>query len=56
MGVDGNEYVDLMCSYGPVLLGHQFRHDAGFDQELEAGHGPCRSRSCSASDIGKRCR
>ena len=20
---DGNEYVDLMCSYGPVLLGHQ---------------------------------
>jgi glutamate-1-semialdehyde 2,1-aminomutase len=23
MGVDGNEYVDLMCSYGPVLLGHQ---------------------------------
>jgi glutamate-1-semialdehyde 2,1-aminomutase len=21
--VDGNEYVDLMCSYGPVLLGHQ---------------------------------
>ena len=21
--VDGNEYVDLMCSYGPVVLGHQ---------------------------------
>lgn len=21
--VDGNEYIDLMCSYGPVLLGHQ---------------------------------
>src|ERR1700745_2656071 len=20
---DGNEYVDLMCSYGPVVLGHQ---------------------------------
>ncbi len=20
---DGNEYVDLMCSYGPVILGHQ---------------------------------
>jgi glutamate-1-semialdehyde 2,1-aminomutase len=20
--VDGNEYIDLMCSYGPVLLGH----------------------------------
>ena len=24
--VDGNEYVDLMCSYGPVVLGH--RHAA----------------------------
>src|SRR3984957_4135719 len=23
--VDGNEYVDLMCSYGPVVLGHQHR-------------------------------
>ena len=23
---DGNEYVDLMCSYGPVVLGH--RHPA----------------------------
>jgi Glutamate-1-semialdehyde aminotransferase len=21
--VDGNEYIDLMCSYGPVVLGHQ---------------------------------
>jgi glutamate-1-semialdehyde 2,1-aminomutase len=21
--VDGNEYVDLMCSYGPVVLGHR---------------------------------
>jgi glutamate-1-semialdehyde 2,1-aminomutase len=21
--VDGNEYIDLMCSYGPVLLGHR---------------------------------
>ena len=21
--VDGNEYVDLMCSYGPVVLGHK---------------------------------
>lgn len=23
--VDGNEYVDLMCSYGPVLVGHRHR-------------------------------
>lgn len=22
--VDGNEYVDLMCSYGPIILGHQY--------------------------------
>ncbi len=21
--VDGNEYIDFMCSYGPILLGHQ---------------------------------
>jgi len=20
--VDGNEYVDFMCSYGPIVLGH----------------------------------
>ncbi len=24
--VDGNEYVDFMCSYGPIVLGH--RHPA----------------------------
>src|SRR5947207_427391 len=24
--VDGNEYIDLMCSYGPIILGH--RHPA----------------------------
>lgn len=24
--VDGNEYIDYMCSYGPIVLGHQ--HDA----------------------------
>jgi len=23
--VDGTEYVDLMCSYGPIVLGHQHR-------------------------------
>src|SRR2546429_6619568 len=31
--VDGHEYVDLMCSYGPVVLGHQ--HPA-----VEAAAGP----------------
>lgn len=24
--VDGNEYIDLMCSWGPVLLGHRHPH------------------------------
>lgn len=23
--VDGNEYIDLMCSYGPIVLGHRHR-------------------------------
>jgi glutamate-1-semialdehyde 2,1-aminomutase len=40
--VDGNEYVDFMCSFGPVLLGH--RHpkveaavvDAEFARQLRA--------------------
>jgi glutamate-1-semialdehyde 2,1-aminomutase len=31
--VDGNEYVDLMCSYGPVVLGHQ--HPAVEDAAAE---------------------
>ena len=30
---DGNEYVDLMCSYGPVVLGHQH-------PKVEAAAGP----------------
>ena len=24
--VDGNEYIDFMCSFGPVILGHQHPH------------------------------
>ncbi|MGB8195457.1 MAG: aminotransferase class III-fold pyridoxal phosphate-dependent enzyme [Acidimicrobiales bacterium] len=31
--VDGNEYVDLMCSYGPVVLGH---HHAGVERAAAA--------------------
>ena len=34
--VDGNEYVDFMCSYGPIVLGH--RHpgvDAAAKAQLE---------------------
>jgi glutamate-1-semialdehyde 2,1-aminomutase len=36
--VDGNEYVDLMCSYGPVILGHHHpKVDAAARrQQLEA--------------------
>lgn len=31
--VDGSEYVDLMCSYGPVVLGH---HHPGVERAAEA--------------------
>jgi glutamate-1-semialdehyde 2,1-aminomutase len=31
--VDGNEYVDLMCSYGPVVLGH---HHPGVEAAAQA--------------------
>ncbi len=31
--VDGNEYVDLMCSYGPVVLGH---HHPAVDEAAQA--------------------
>ncbi|HET8813618.1 MAG TPA: aminotransferase class III-fold pyridoxal phosphate-dependent enzyme [Solirubrobacterales bacterium] len=34
--VDGNEYVDLMCSWGPILLGH--RHPA-VEEAVERQHG-----------------
>jgi glutamate-1-semialdehyde 2,1-aminomutase len=45
--VDGNEYVDLMCSFGPVILGH--RHpavEAAVSAQLatgdtQAGPAPC---------------
>ena len=38
--VDGNEYVDLMCSYGPVVLGHQ--HPAvEAAARTQAGIGDC---------------
>jgi len=36
--VDGNEYIDLMCSYGPIVLGH--RHpavEAAVRRQLDAG-------------------
>ncbi len=42
--VDGNEYVDLMCSWGPILLGH--RHPAVEEAVarqhalVDAGNGP----------------
>ncbi len=40
--VDGNEYIDLMCSYGPVLLGH--RH-ARVDEAAarQAAEGDCQN-------------
>lgn len=38
--VDGNEYVDLMCSWGPIILGHQ---DPAVDAAVRAQqrHGDC---------------
>lgn len=42
--VDGNEYVDLMCSWGPILLGH--RHpavEAAVEEQhrqVDCGNGP----------------
>jgi glutamate-1-semialdehyde 2,1-aminomutase len=42
--VDGNEYIDLMCSYGPIILGH--RHPAVESavwrqhRLLDCGNGP----------------
>jgi glutamate-1-semialdehyde 2,1-aminomutase len=38
--VDGNEYIDFMCSYGPVLLGH--RHPAVEDAvHTQLARGDC---------------
>ena len=40
--VDGNEYIDLMCSYGPVLLGH--RHPRVEDAAArQAAQGDCQN-------------
>jgi glutamate-1-semialdehyde 2,1-aminomutase len=42
--VDGNEYVDLMCSYGPILLGHRHPRveEAVLRQHhhIDCGNGP----------------
>src|SRR5688572_6111562 len=36
--VDGNEYVDLMCSFGPILLGHAHPQvDAAAKAALDGG-------------------
>ncbi len=36
--VDGNEYLDLMCSYGPIVLGHNHpRVDEAARRQEEAG-------------------
>ena len=52
--VDGNEYVDLMCSYGPVVLGHQHpvveaaaRAQAGIGDCMNTP-GPFWQSACSA--------
>src|SRR4051794_7052893 len=36
--VDGNEYVDLMCSWGPIVLGHRdARVEAAVQAQLAQG-------------------
>lgn len=36
--VDGREFVDLMCSWGPVILGHQRREvDEAFNRQMSLG-------------------
>jgi glutamate-1-semialdehyde 2,1-aminomutase len=40
--VDGNEYVDLMCSYGPVVLGHQHPRVEAAAAE-QAARGDCQN-------------
>ena len=36
--VDGNEYIDLMCSYGPIVLGHRHRTvEAAVHEQLQRG-------------------
>ncbi len=36
--VDGNEYVDFMCSWGPIILGHHQREvDAAARAQLDQG-------------------
>jgi glutamate-1-semialdehyde 2,1-aminomutase len=40
--VDGNEYVDLMCSYGPIILGHRHpRVEAA--AKAQAAKGDCQN-------------
>lgn len=45
--VDGNEYIDLMCSYGPIVLGHRHpRVEAAAQAQAAAGdcfNGPGRA-------------
>jgi glutamate-1-semialdehyde 2,1-aminomutase len=45
--VDGNEYVDFMCSWGPIILGHHHPEvDAAAQKQLERGdclNGPSES-------------
>ncbi len=36
--VDGNDYVDLLCAYGPILIGHAEREiDEAVKQRIDAG-------------------
>jgi glutamate-1-semialdehyde 2,1-aminomutase len=45
--VDGNSYVDLMCSYGPVVLGHRHPEVEAADvRPTGRSRRPARRHSC----------
>jgi hypothetical protein len=54
--VDGNQYIDLLCRYGPVILGHQYPavEEAARRQRLEVDclNGPNRERVRRRPEVG----
>ena len=48
--VDGNEYIDLMCAYGPMVLGynHPVVNEAALEQLRDGGEEVSRSRAAHA--------
>jgi len=47
--VDGNEYIDLLCSYGPLILGHR-------EEEVDKSSSSRSARKGFASTWSSPCR